>query len=462
MDWKKKYAHKLKDPDEAVKAINSGDIVKMSWGSPMHSPAALTQALIKRAPELKNVTIDDTFTFAPEMGLFGPGTEQSWTINTMFPPGATEQQKLSALDPQCNLVIFWQCFMEKTLDPMRGDGGRRNVYDADVFLVVISPPDEHGIVTFGNQLWNKRGIVRQSKMVIGEVVEDLPIILGGDNMMHIDSIDILVDGCASDISHQLYPLLDALGKGVPEEEHEASEVICTTMAHELIKDGDCISFGGGAIPMFMGPFLEHRVDLGCHTEAILPLDLMDKGVINNRRRNIVPGKTSCLAVLLMSEWDRQYIEGNLRFDMRDAELNNNPLYISQNDNMVSIMAPLEIDLFGEINLERAGPRYLRGVGGQPEIVLGALMSKGGRSIHGVASRKHLTTGEWVSNIVPRFRHPGPVAIPRHMADFIVTEHGIANLMCKTERQIANELIALAHPDFRAELRKDAEKLLGSL
>jgi acyl-CoA hydrolase len=110
-------------------------------------------------------------------------------------------------------------------------------------------------------------------------------------------------------------------------------------------------FGGGAIPIRLAPFLENKVDLGCHTEVILPLDLMRKGVINNKRRNLIPGKTSCTGVGCFGHEDEDYINGNPLFDLRDAELNNNPRYACQNDNFVAINAPLEVTIMGEIGLD---------------------------------------------------------------------------------------------------------------
>jgi acyl-CoA hydrolase len=213
------------------------------------------------------------------------------------------------------------------------------------------------------------------------------------------------------------------------------------------------------MPMRLGPFLENKVDLGCHTEIIMPLDLMRKGVVNNRRRNLVPGKTSLTAMMATSPEDEAFIDGNPNFDMRDMDLNNDPAYFSRNDNIVAVNAPLEVSLFGEIGIERIGRRYFRGVGGQVEMVIGALMAKNGRSIHGMVSRKLTSRGEWMSKIVPQLTPPSIASIPRQCADFIITEYGVASLQGKTEREIANELIAISHPDFRAELRKEAQKLL---
>lgn len=219
-------------------------------------------------------------------------------------------------------------------------------------------------------------------------------------------------------------------------------------------------FGGGAMPIRLAPFLSEKEDLGCHTEVVCPVDLVQSGVINGKRRNLVPGKVSLTGFIPRSEEERDWIDGNPLFDIRDMELNNNPRYIAQNDNMVAVNAPLEVTLWGEIGCERLGPRYFRGVGGQVEFVVGALLSKGGRSIHAVLSRKKTSSGAWASTIVPEFTPPGVASISRQFADIVVTEHGVARLMGKTERERANELIAIAHPDYRAELTEAAKRAFG--
>lgn len=179
------------------------------------------------------------------------------------------------------------------------------------------------------------------------------------------------------------------------------------------------------------------------------------------RRNLVPGKVPLTGLIPRDEDEWNWIDGNPLFDIRDMTVNNHPKYIAQNDNLVAINAPLEITLWGEIGVERVGPRYFRGVGGQVEFVVGALLSSGGRSIHSVLSRKKRADGEWVSTIVPEFTYPGVASISRQFADMIVTEYGVAKLMGKSERERAEELISIAHPDFRSELRVAAQKAFGT-
>lgn len=265
----------------------------------------------------------------------------------------------------------------------------------------------------------------------------------------MDEIDYLVE------TQVLMPPLRELVVRVSEHEEEASHIIGGYIA-TLIQDGDCLEIGGGAMSMRATVYMENFIDLGCHSEAIMPgqVTLMKQGVMTGKRKTIHTGKAIGTAVMPEPE-DEGYVDGNPLIELYDMEYNNNPRIIAQNDNMVVIHACLNVDLLGQICVEKSGPRYFAGIGGQYEFVTGALWSKGGRSIHVMPSTT--TAGE--SHIVPLFEPGTLVTIPSICADFVVTEQGIASLMGKTERQRAEELIAIAHPDHRAELRKEMRKLL---
>lgn len=450
--WKQRYAHKLISAADAAALVQSGDRVRCAMCSPFQTPLAFVAALAQRAPELRDVDIDVTWSAASELGLLGPGAEHSWSTYSAFAYGRTEEARLSERSPQTDFVPMHPSFIGRLARGPHRDDYRDRWRNADVYAVMVTPPDAAGNVSFGYNLWNARVQMEGAKVIVAEVNEALPIVPGGDNWAPADAFDYFIETMPVQLPS---PLDDT-----PEEEREASAV-CGALMSELIDNGDTVMFGGGAMPIRFQPFLEHKEDLGCHSEVVVPLDLMRKGVITNARRNLAPGKSSCTAV---SAWygpeDLAYVDGNPRFDMRDMAVNNDPRYICQNDRLVAVNAPLEITLFGEMNVERVGPRYLRGVGGQVEFVMGALLSEGGRSIHGVVSRKKDAAGDWVSAIVPEFTRPGVASIPRQLADFVVTEHGVARLMGKTERERASELIAIAHPDYRAELREAAKRVFG--
>lgn len=450
-NWKERYGDRLVSPEEAAKVVKSGDRVTFAMASPLNTPVAMAQALAKRAPELRDVSIDVTFSAAAALGLLAPGTEESWTATTLFAITETEMSALSAHSPQVDFVPMNPSFMGFHADqPGREDFTRRYT-SSDVFVVTVTPPNQAGFVTFGANLWNSRDQARHAKVIIGEVNDQLPVVPGGDNWMPADAFDYFVETRPVEIP----PVL----RDVPEEEVEPTQV-CGYYTAELINNGDTVMFGGGAMPTRLGAFLEDKEDLGCHTEVVCPISLVQKGVINGKKRNLAPGKVSLTGIIAQNEEEWAWLDGNPKFELRDMAVNNHPKYIAQNDNLVAVNAPLEITLWGEINVERVGPRYFRGVGGQLEFIIGALLSKGGRSIHAVLSRKKGANGEWFSTIVPEFTKPGVATVPRQLTDIVVTEWGVARLMGKTERERAEELIAVAHPDFRAELREAAKRAFG--
>lgn len=450
-NWRAARARTLISADEAAGLVKSGDRVVFSMASPLMTPVAVAQALVRRAPELRDVSIDTTFNAVGGLGILGPGTAQSFSTTTVFAYSEPEFAALIALDPQVGYVPMNPSFMATLAGHPFRENLTRRFTGADVYVVTVTPPNAAGFVSFGTNLWNSRAQARGAKIVIGEVREDLPIIRGGDNWMPVEAFHYLVE---------TKPLqLPAMFNETPEEEIGPSEV-CGAYTAELINNGDTVMFGGGAMPWRLAPFLEDKEDLGCHSEVVCPLELVQKGVINNKKRNLVPGKVSLTGLIPKTDAERDWVDGNPLFDLRDMELNNSPKYIAQNDNLVAVNAPLEITLWGEIGIERVGPRYFRGVGGQVEFVMGALLSEGGRSIHAVVSRKKTAGGEWVSAIVPEFTGPGVASVPRQLADFVVTEYGVASLLGKTERERAGELISIAHPDFRPALRDAAKRAFG--
>ena len=435
---------------DSAALIKSGDRVVIGMASPLMTPFAFVKALAARAQELQGVSVDTSWSFGAA-GLLTTGTEGSWSMTTMFAYTDAEFAALSALSPQVNYVPMNPSFMGWMADYPQREELTARYTGADVFAVAVTPPNAAGYVTFGTNLWNARVQARNARIVIGEIKRDLPIIPGGDNWMPVEAFDYLIES-------EPMPL-PAIFAETPDDEVDPSQV-CGLYTAELINNGDTVMFGGGAMPIRLAPFLEDKEDLGCHSEVVFPYDLARKGVINNKRRNLVPGKTSLTGFIPKSEEERQWVDGNPSIDLRDMHVNNHPRYIAQNDNLVAVNAPLEITLWGEIGCERVGPRYFRGVGGQVEFVVGAILSKGGRSIHSVLSRKKTASGEYVSTIVPDFTPPGAASISRQFADIIVTEYGVARLMGKTERERAEELISIAHPDFRPALREAARKAVG--
>jgi 4-hydroxybutyrate CoA-transferase len=150
-----------------------------------------------------------------------------------------------------------------------------------------------------------------------------------------------------------------------------------------------------------------------------------------------------------------FINGNPLFEVYSSSYILDPRVIAAHDNMVAINSAIAVDLTGQIAAESVGPVMTSGSGGQLSFAIGAYLSRGGRSIVALPSTAR---GGTLSRIVPMLEQGTVVSTPRTLADMVVTEYGIARLKGKTQRERALELMAIAHPDFRAELKKEAERL----
>jgi 4-hydroxybutyrate CoA-transferase len=206
-------------------------------------------------------------------------------------------------------------------------------------------------------------------------------------------------------------------------------------------------------------YFDSKSDLGCHSAFIGPelFGLVKKGIVTGARKNVNTGKavSGGLGGGIESEEDLRFIDGNPMFEVRNMSYVNNIQVIASHDRMVAINSVLAIDLFGQIAVDSLHGRMYGGAGGQIDFAIGAALSKGGRFIivtHATASKGT------ISRIVPRLEEGTLASIPFTFADNVVTEYGIASLRGKTFRQRAEELIAIAHPDFRPQLKEEAAKL----
>ena len=219
---------------------------------------------------------------------------------------------------------------------------------------------------------------------------------------------------------------------------------------ELINDGDCLQLGIGALPDSVLCFLKDKKDLGIHTEMFSDgvVDLVEDGVITCARKNLHPGRL--VATFFMgTEKLYRFVNDNPAVAVFPVDYTNLPEIISENDNMVSINSALQVDFTGQVASDTIGYRQYSGIGGQADFVRGASGSKGGRSILAFHST---AVGGTVSRIVAHLDEGACVCTNRADVHYIVTEYGIANLRGKSVHERANALIAIAHPDFRDELR----------
>ena len=490
MDWQEHYKRKLVSADEAVYLVKSGDRVEISI---FPTPTLLPRALAKRRAELQNVE-----TVMPEpvypMPWFEPGYEDSFSTTLelhvgMGGAGPVVDEKRADYYP-----VLFSLWHKPYID--RPDSAP----PIDVFMFTVSPPDRNGYCSFGGHLWNKRVLARHAKVTLAEVDETF-IRTHGTNYIHVSEIDRFVENSPKLMSDDE---MDQIIRNMPDEEgrrelravsgrieqerrhdfipklaamdgltirrwaqvygfQSETEPIALTIGKyvaELIPDGACLQVGGGT-PSTLIPgmgVLDDKHDLGVHSEMSARglVDLVRKGVVTGRRKNFHPGKYVVSALTACTEEEIGFADHNPAFELYDASYVVNIANVAANDNMTSINSALAIDLTGQITAETVfGGRLVAGTGGQPELHMGAVSSRGGRAITCLRST---AMGGVVSRIVPQHDAGTAITVTRGFADYVVTEYGVASLLGKTFRQRAEELISIAHPDFRAELRWEAQKL----
>jgi acetyl-CoA hydrolase len=220
-----------------------------------------------------------------------------------------------------------------------------------------------------------------------------------------------------------------------------------------------MQMGIGAIPDSVLKYLHNKKDLGIHSELYSEgvIDLVDKGIINNSRKTLHPGKIVAGFVLgnkRLYDW----IDDNPMIELHRSEYVNDPFVISQNFRMVAINSAIEVDLTGQVCADSIGPKLYSGVGGQLDFIYGASRSEGGVPIIAMPSTSTLRDGSVVSKIAGMLKQGSGVVTTRNHVRYIVTEYGVAELYGKSIRQRAANLINIAHPMFREELTRVAKDL----
>jgi len=418
--------------------LKSGDYVV--FGQP--EALALGLAVVSRADDLTGVRI---------MGGGGsdlPMYDPSWY--EVFPDAF--QLETSYVLPLIRALVS-QKRTDFTVSGLFGVPDMSETKPIDVFMVQISPPDEHGLCSFGASLWKKKEWVRDAKVVLAEVNERI-IRTYGDNFVHVSEIDLFVEHTPTGKIPGGTDILGRRTTGPGELEKTIAGYVGT-----LIRDGDCLEIGVGGTAEWVAQLgeLDNKHDLGWHSENTVRGigTLVMNGVMTGKYKNIHQGRAVATAVGGGTKEEMDFINDNPLFEVYSSTYILDPRVIAAHDNMVAINSAIAVDLTGQIAAESVGPVMTSGSGGQLSFAIGAYLSKGGRSIVAILSTARDGT---LSRIVSMLEPGTVVSTPRSLADIVVTEYGIARLSGKTQRERTLELIGIAHPDFRAELKKEAERL----
>ena len=430
VDWRKHYEDHLCSPKEAAATILSGDHV---WVPTGHGSPMIMDALAARTGQVADVQVRGLAVPAPS--LFTAEASVSFHYQDQF-ANVYSRQALEARTIDHH--PFWLVGGHKALD-----AGRDDAWPVDKVQITVSPPNDQGFVTVGPNVWDSIPTARRAKSVIASVN---PVIgpTYGDTWLHVTEIDCFVP--------EERPVAVLPGPDDPADEGMAHYV------GTLVKDGDTVQIGTGSHTSGMVAFglFKDRQELSYFGELTVAglVPLVQAGVFTGRTSALHPGRF--VATLIgNSPAERAQVFGNPGFEAYSTEYLLNPRNIALNERIVAINGALGIDLTGQTAVYALGPRLYAGMGGHLAFALGAFLAPKGRYVCVMPST---AAGGTVSTITPQFEAGQVVSVPREIADTVVTEFGVARLLGKSVRQRADELISIAHPDFRGELRKAAQGL----
>ena len=426
MDWRQIYQERLTTADEAVKHIKSGDRVVVTHAT--GESTLLSDALVRNAAAYKNVEIVHMVAMGKAEYCL-PQYSENFRHNSLFIGGTTRQ---AVADGRGD---FTPVFFSEIPDLFR------TKLHPNVVLLNLSKPDEHGYCSFGVSVDYTKPVAEIADIVIAQINKNMPRTLG-DSFIHVSKLDYIIE--------EDTPLIELQPPHIGDVERAIGENVAS-----LVKDGDCLQLGIGAIPDAVLGFLKDKKDLGIHSEMFSDgvVDLVRAGVINNSKKNIHCGQ-SVATFLMGTRKLYDYVDNNPEVAMMPVDYVNDPRVICQNDNLVSINSCVQVDLMGQVVSDSVGLKQISGVGGQVDFVRGANMSKGGRTIMAMPSTAAKGT---VSKVVAFIDEGAAVTTSRYDVNYVVTEYGIAELKGKTLRDRARALIEIAHPNFRAPLIEEFEK-----
>jgi len=425
--WESEYLQKLQTADAAMLFIKSGMRVYIQPGCA--EPETLVEALIRRAPEVRDVEIVHMMTMggapyvAPEMA-------GHFRHNAVF-IGANVRDAIN--EGRADYTPIYLSEIEELFE--------NGAMPIDVALIEVSPPDSHGFCSFGVGVDTTLTAAKCARYLVAQVNDHMPRTYG-DSFIHVSEIDAVVESSR--------PLCE-LKK--PEITHMHAAIARNVAG--LIEDGAVLQTGIGGIPDAVLPLLMDRKDLGVHSELVSEgvIPLIEAGVITGARKNFKPRKI-IVGFALGTKKLFEFVDNNPVFEFHPTAYTNDPALIARNDNMVAINSALQIDLTGQVCSDSIGNQFYSGIGGQVDFLRGASRSKGGKPIIAISST---AKNGIISRIVPMLSPGAGVVTSRGLVRYVVTEHGVAYLHGKSIRERAKALIEIAHPRFRDELYEYCEK-----
>ena len=422
-DWRKRAV----PPDEAVRHVKSGDRVFVHGAAA--TPTELLAAMCAR-PDLVGVELFHMHTNGPAP-FAEPGAAGHLHSNSLFTgPALRKPVEEGRAD-------FIPVFLSDIPDLFR-----RRVVPLDVALLSLSPPDRQGNCTLGPSVDAAKAAAESATRVVAMINERMPR-THGNTVVPLDRVDA-------------FSIVDRPLWEMPAGTQGAVELRIGEIIAELVEDGSTLQLGIGGIPDAVLTRLDNKLDLGVHTEMFSDglIPLIEHGVVTNRFKEVHRGR-SVTSFVGGSQRLYDFVHDNLLLEFHPCDRTNDPGLIRLNPRVVAINAAIEVDLTGQICADSIGHRIYSGIGGQMDFMRGAALSEGGKPIIALPSS---AAGGQVSRIVAALKPGAGVVTTRGHVHWVVTEHGAVNLHGLPLRKRAEALIGIAHPDFRAELRREVSQI----
>lgn len=426
MSWVDDYKKKRVTAEEAVSVIKGGDRIYISGNAA--TPYVLMNALASRKDELEDVGLSHVLLLG-EDPLSRPEMEGHFRHNSLF-VGPADRKAINE-----GRADYIPIFLHQIPNLIYSEQ-----MALDVAMLHLSPPDEHGFMSFGVEVLASKAAAEKAKIVIAQVNEEMPRVLG-DSFIHVSRVHKIVE-----ISEEL-PQLER--SPFTEVERKIGHFIA-----DLIEDGSTLQLGIGGIPDAALSALKERRDLGIHTEMVSDgvMEAIETGIITGAKKTFHPHKV-ILTFILGSKKLYDFSDNNPVFEAHPTDYTNHPFNVSRNDNMVAINSAVEVDITGQVCSDSIGTYIYSGFGGQVDFIRGAAHSNGGKPIIALPST---AKNDEVSRIVPFLKKGAGVVTTRADVKYVVTEYGVAYLHGKNLQERTVALINIAHPKFRPDLIKEAK------
>ena len=312
----------------------------------------------------------------------------------------------------------------------------------DAALLQVSPPDAHGFCSLGTSVDAARDAADTAGLVIAEINERMPR-THGNTFVPLSRFDAFV------VTDR--PLHEHPHSRETDVERRIGELIA-----DLVEDGSTLQMGIGAIPDAVLTRLGNKLELGVHTEMFSDglIPLIEGGVVTNRQKVVARGRT-LTSFVTGSRRLFDFVDDNPTLEFHGCDRTNDTSIIRKNPKVVAINSALQVDLTGQVCADSLGHQIYSGIGGQLDFIRGAALSRGGKPI--IALPSTAARGA-VSRIASELTPGAGVVTTRGHVHWVVTEHGAVNLHGRTLRERAEALISIAHPDFRAELRREFSRI----